>query len=124
MATLFYGSISTINYEAGTASIALTDRENQIIQDVPFLSAFYEMPETGDIVAVIFEEIDGQIGKGVILGKIYLQGNIPKETGKGIFYKELGGGAAVKYSQETEELEVTTKRIIVDELVYKTLTQR
>lgn len=123
MATLFYGSISTVNYEGGTADITLPDRENQIIQNVPFLAAFYEMPMSGDIVAVLFEDIDGQIGKGIILGKMFLQGNAPKETGKGIFYKEFSDGAAVKYTPKMEQLEISTKKIIVEELVYKTLTQ-
>lgn len=123
MATLFYGRISTVNYEGGMADIALPDRENQVIQNVPFLSAFYEMPKSGDIVAVLFEDIDGQIGKGIILGKMYLQDNAPKETGKGIFYKEFSDGTSVKYTPKTEQLEISTKKIVVDELIYKTLTQ-
>lgn len=123
MATLFYGKISTVNYESGTANIALPDRENQIIQDVPFLSTEYYMPESGDMVAVIFEEIDGQIGKGVILGKIFLQNNSPKVSGKGIYYKELPGNAALKYDQKSETMEISAKKIVVDELVYTTLTQ-
>ncbi len=123
MATLFYGKISTVNYESGTANIALPDRENQIIQDVPFLASEYYMPGSGDMVAVIFEEIDGQIGKGVILGKIFLQDNAPKVSGKGIYYKELPGNAALKYDQGSETMEISVKKIVVDELVYRTLTQ-
>lgn len=123
MATLFYGKISTVNYESGTANIALPDRENQIIQDVPFLASEYYMPGSGDMVAVIFEEIDGQIGKGVILGKIFLQDNAPKVSGKGIYYKELPGNAALKYDQGSETMEISVKKIVVDELVYRTLAQ-
>lgn len=123
MATLFYGKISTVNYGSGTADIALPDRENQVIQDVPFFSSEYYMPGSGDIVAVIFEEIDGQIGKGVILGKIFLQDNAPKVSGKGIYYKEFPGNAALKYDQGSETMEITAKKIVVDELVYRTLTQ-
>lgn len=123
MATLFYGSISTINYGAGTASIALPDRESQIISDVPFLAAFYEMPKPGDVVAVLFEEINGQIGKGVILGKMFLQGSEPKESGKGIFYKEFTDKSGIKYNPDKKEMEISVKKISVDELVYKTLTQ-
>lgn len=123
MATLFYGKISTVNYGSGTADIALPDRENQVIQDVPFLSSEYYMPGSGDIVAVIFEEIDGQIGKGVILGKIFLQDNAPKVSGKGIYYKEFPGNAALKYDQGSETMEISVRKIVVDELVYRTLTQ-
>lgn len=124
MASLFYAKISAINYKAGTAGVTLVDRENQVIQDVPFLSAFYEMPRPGDTVAVLFEEIGGQIGKGVILGKIFLSGNSPGESGQGIFYKQFTDGAGVKYTPSSQELEVKTKKLVVDELLYKTLTQR
>ncbi|MCM1543287.1 MAG: hypothetical protein NC121_18800 [Blautia sp.] len=124
MASLFYGKISAINYGSGTAGVTLADRENQVIQDVPFLSAFYEMPNPGDTVAVLFEEIGGQIGKGVILGKIFLSGAPPGESGKGIFYKQFTDGASIKYSPDSQELEVKAGKLVVDELLYTTLTQR
>ncbi len=124
MTSLFYGKISAINYKAGTAGITLGDRENQVIQNVPFLSAFYEMPRPGDTVAVLFEELGGQIGKGVILGKIFLKGNAPKESGPDIFYKQFSDGSSVKYDPSVGELEINTGKLIVDELVYNTLTQR
>lgn len=123
MASLFYGKISAINYVAGTAGVTLPDKENQVIQDVPFLAMFYEMPKPGDTVAVLFEEVGGQIGKGVILGKIFLSGNKPKETGPDIFYKEFTDGAGMKYTPALQEMEFETKKVIVDELVYKILTQ-
>ncbi len=123
MASLFYGKISAINYGAGTAGVTLADRENQVIQDVPFLSMCYEMPKPGDTVAVLFEEMGGQIGKGVILGKVFLSGNAPGESGPGIFYKQFTDGASIKYDPSSQEMEVNTKRLAVNELVYKTLTQ-
>lgn len=123
MASLFYGKISAINYEAGTAGVTLPDRENQVIQDVPFLSMIYEMPKPGDTVAVLFEEVGGQIGKGVILGKMFLSGNEPKETGSDIFYKEFSDGAGMKYTPSLQKIEFKIKKVVVDELIYKTLTQ-
>ena len=123
MASLFYGKISAINYGAGTATVTLGDRENQVLQNVPFLSICYEMPNPGDTVAVLFEEIGGQIGKGVILGKIFLSGNVPGESGPGIFYKQFTDGASVKYNPSSKEMKVNTGKLVVDELVYKTLTQ-
>ena len=124
MTSLFYGKISAINYGAGTAGVALEDREKQVIQDVPFLSMCYEMPSPGDTVAVLFEEIGGQIGKGVILGKIFLSGNPPGESGPDIFYKQFTDGASIEYNPAKQELAVNTRRLVVDELVYKTLIQR
>lgn len=124
MVSFFYAKISAINYKAGTAGITLEDKENQVIQDVPFLSAFYEMPRPGDTVAVLLEETGGQFGKGVILGKIFLSGNPPGESGPGIFYKQFSDGASVRYDPAAQEMEVRAKKLAVDELLYNTLTQR
>lgn len=124
MATLFYGKISSINYAAGTADIALQDREDQVIQRVPFLSMFYEMPKPGETVAALFEELNGQIGKGVVLGKIFLEENKPGECGQDIFYKQFTDGASMKYTPGSKELEIKVKKVVVDEIEYKTATQK
>jgi phage baseplate assembly protein gpV len=116
MAELFYAKISSINYKKGTADVTLQDREDQVIENVPFLAGFYEMPEPGDVVAAIFEDMDGQIGKGVILGSMFLSKNRPKESGKGIFYKEFSDGACIRYTPETGTLEVTADKLVVREL--------
>lgn len=129
MTSLFYAKISSINYKVGTAGITLADRENQVIQDVPFLSMCYEMPRPGDTVAVLLENIGGQMGRGVILGKIFLSGNPPKESGSGIFYKQFSDGSGIKYDPATQEMAVTVEKLVVNELrvnelQYSTLTQR
>ncbi len=124
MVSLFYGRISSIDYAAGTANIVLQERENQVVQEVPFLSICYEMPGSGDVVAVLFEEVDGQIGKGVVLGRMFLADNKPGESGAGIFYKQFTGGAGVKYTPETGELEIRVKKVVVDEIEYGTATQK
>lgn len=124
MATLFYGKISSVNYGGGTAGVTLQDRENQVIQEVPFLSMFYEMPKPGDTVAALFEEVSGQIDKGIILGKIFTDENMPGMSGSGIFYKQFTDGAGVKYTPESQELELAVKKVIVDEIEYKKATQK
>lgn len=124
MTELFYGKVSSVNYSSGSANITLQDRENQVIQGVPFLSMFYEMPKPGDVVAVLFEDIDGQLGKGVVLGKIFAGGNTPRECGPGIFLKEFADGASIKYTPDLMELELNLKKVIVDEVEYRTATQK
>lgn len=124
MTVLFYGKISSINYKTGTASITLPDRENQIIQAVPFLSASYEMPQPGTTVAVLFEEVNGQIGKGVILGPLFLGTNTPGESGPGIFYKQFSDGSSIKYTPDSGKMEINAQKIVVEELEYRVLTQR
>lgn len=75
-ASLYYAKISSVNKSGGTASVCLPDRENQVVSAVPFLDALAAVPngggipKPGDTVAAIFEELNGQIVKGVILGKI------------------------------------------------------
>ncbi|MGN0338663.1 MAG: hypothetical protein ACI4EE_14310 [Lachnospiraceae bacterium] len=124
MATLFYAKISSVNYSEGTANVTLADREDQVISAVPFLSMFYEMPKPGDTVAALFEENGGQIGKGVVLGKIFLENNKPGASGADIFYKQFSDGACMKYTPASGEMEFKTNKLLVDELVYKKLTQR
>lgn len=116
MAELFYAKISSIAYQKGTANVTLPDREDQVIENVPFLAGYYEMPKPGDTVAAIFEDENGQIGKGVILGSMFLKKNRPKESGKGIFFKEFSDGASIRYTPETGVLEITADKIIVKNL--------
>lgn len=128
MATLFYAQVSTLDYAGGTASICIPDRESQIIHRVPFLSAAYEMPKPGETVAVIFEEINGQLDKGVILGRIYNGSNRPAESGEGIFYKEFSDSASVKYSPGDREIKfnvdtVSIRRLNADSIVCRNITQ-
>ncbi len=123
MAALFYGKISSVNYQTGTANVTLPDRENQVIQGVPFLAMCCEMPSPGETVATLFEEVNGQIGKGVILGKLSLGAAGFEEGGPGIFYKAFSDGASIKYTPATGELECTTPKVVVEELIYKNLKQ-
>lgn len=124
MVTLFYGKISSIDYKSGMADITLQERENQVIQGVPFLSMVYEMPKPGEIVAVLFEELDGQIGKGVVLGRLFIDGNKPAEPGADIFYKQFADGSGIKYDSVTEALEIRVKKVTVNEIEYKTASQK
>ena len=96
MATLFYGNISCINSD-GTANITLKDRESQVLQDIPFLPMFYETPKPGETVALLVEEVHGQIGKCVILGKMNVNQN---------------------------ETVIKAGKIIADEIEYKKATQK
>lgn len=121
---LFYAKISAINYAAGTASVTLGEREGQVITGVPFLSLCYEMPEIGETVAVIFDDTQGEVGRGVILGTIFTKANPPGESGKGIFYKQFSDGVSVKYDPSDQSMEITAKKIVVDEVEYGKATQK
>lgn len=124
MVKLFYCDVSSVNYGKGTANVTIKERENQVVTDVPILAICYEMPNPCDTVAVIFEESDGRIEKGVILGKIFSNGNRPGVSGAGIFYKEFSDGSSVTYRPEEKSMEITAKKIVVDEVEYKKATQK
>ncbi len=70
MATLFFAKISSLNKKKGTADITLTDRENQVVPQIPIVRTQESLPAPGSMVAVLLEETAGRIEKGVILGKI------------------------------------------------------
>lgn len=70
MATLFFAKISSLNKKKGTADITLTDRENQVVTQIPIVRTQESLPAPGSMVAVLLEETAGRIEKGVILGKI------------------------------------------------------
>jgi phage baseplate assembly protein gpV len=116
MATLFYASISSVDYTAGTASVSIPDRESQVIKGVPFTAACYDMPSPGDTVAAVFEEVGGQIGKGVILGKIFGAPNRPSGGGRGVFYKEFEDGTRVSYSTSEKKMSITVETLEVNKL--------
>lgn len=124
MAELYYCRISSVDYGSGTANVSIQERENQVVTGVPFLSWAYEMPTAGDMVAAIFEESYGRIGKGVILGPIFANGNRPGVSGAGIFYKEFADGASVKYDPANKCMEITAEKLVVEELEYKNATQK
>lgn len=124
MVELFYCKISTINYTAGTANVTIEERENQMITGVPFLASCYEMPKVGETVAVIFDTTGGKIGRGVILGNFFSRMNQPGESGEGLFYKEFSDGSSIKYDPSSKSMELTVKKIVVDEVEYKKATQK
>ena len=123
MAELYYCKISSVNYASGTADVTIPDHENQVVTTVPFLAWAYDMPNAGDLVAAIFKKTGGRIGRGVILGKIFSGANLPKINGAGIFCKELDG-AAIIYSSSDKCMEITAKKLIVEEVEYKKATEK
>jgi hypothetical protein len=116
MATLLYASISSTDYAAGTASVSIPDREGQVIKAVPFIATCYDMPSPGDTVAAVFEEVGGELGKGVILGRIFNTQNKPSGGGQGVFYKEFSDGARVSYSPNEKKMSITAENLVINKL--------
>ena len=83
-------SISSVNYEKGCADVAFLEKEDMVKTDVPFFDSEYNMPKVGDMVVAVFQENNGKIERGYILGKPYTAANKPSKTGEGLYYKQMG----------------------------------
>lgn len=116
MAEIFLCTISKINYKAGTADLAIPEKEDMVRTDVPFLSSYYEMPSPGETVAAVFEKKNGKLTRGVILGGIFSANHLPAASGQGIFYKQFADGAYVRYDSVSATMEVGAKNLTVQNL--------
>lgn len=84
------GKVSTVDYEAGMASVTYPEMDGNTTDKFPVfsLTGEYKMPAIGQEVLVLHLPT-GQ-ASGVILGGMWNKGNIPKKTGEHVFRKELG----------------------------------
>lgn len=81
------GRISSINYEAGTARVLYTDRDNSVSTELPFLSYEYFMPEVDDLVFVL--HLPNGTENGLILGRAWNDTLRPPEGEKGVYRKDF-----------------------------------
>lgn len=97
MDTIRIGRISSVNYEAGTARVVYKDRGDCVTMELPLLSYEYMMPEVDDLVLVVHLPTGGEAG--VILGQFWSRQNRPRESGKGLYRKDLDrdGKCFIKY---------------------------
>lgn len=129
MTGIFLCEVSAVHAEEGTLDVAIADRDGMIKTDVPMLDTVYEMPETGETVAVLFEERSGALQRGVVLGRPYSAANRPGQSGAQVFCKEFKDGAFVKYDAAAKTMEVSAERLCVKHLdaqriVYKTVCEK
>lgn len=116
-AEFFLCRISAIQYGAGTADVAIPERSDMVMPAVPFLAETYNMPNVGDMVACIFSEQNGRLGRGCILGRLFSGANPPKESGADKFFMKLPDGTEVKCSGSL--MEITAAKVKVKELIAK-----
>lgn len=88
------GYISTIDYKNGTATVVYKECEDSVSPELPFLSDEYDMPEIDDQVIVLTPP---DTTRGLILGKVYHDGNRPIDGRKGIWRKDFKGGGFLQY---------------------------
>lgn len=106
MDTLRIGRISSVNYAAGTARVVYADRGGCVTMELPLLSYEYMMPEVDDLVLVAHLPNGGEAG--VLLGQYWNSVNKPRESGKGLYRKDLDrtGKCYIRYDAATGELKI------------------
>lgn len=84
------GKVSTVDYEAGMASVTYPEMDGNTTDKFPIfsLTGEYKMPTVGQEVLVLHLPT-GQ-ASGVILGGMWNKKNIPQKSGEHVFRKELG----------------------------------
>lgn len=89
MAELFFCTVSSVNYENITVDVAIPEREDAIKTEVPILDTVYRIPEPGETVVALFDEVNGRLQRGVIIGRPYYQLNTMEISAKTVRINKL-----------------------------------
>lgn len=100
------GKVSSVDYEKGMMRVTYKDKDESVTVDFAMLNYNneYRMPKIGQQVAVA--HLSNGSSRGVILGEIWNQKNLPHETGENIYRKDLSrvkDAAYIKYNDKTGE---------------------
>lgn len=89
MARLFFCTVSTVRMDDATVDVMIEELEGLMKTDVPVLDTVYNMPAPGDTVVALFDEQDGKIQRGVILGRPYHETSVMNTTANVVRVKNL-----------------------------------
>lgn len=98
------GTVGTVNYQKAMVSVVYTDMNDLATAELPYFSftGEYKMPKVGEQVLVL--HLSNGESFGVVLGGFYSEEDLPKETGEGLFYKQLTDSINIKAKGDTLEL--------------------
>lgn len=98
------GTVGTVNYQKAMVSVVYTDMNDLATAELPYFSftGEYKMPKVGEQVLVL--HLSNGESFGVVLGGFYSEEDLPKETGEGLFYKQLTDSINIKAKGGTLEL--------------------
>lgn len=108
------GRISALHYEAGTARIFYTDKNENTTAELPLLSAEYFMPEVDDLVLVL--HLPNGTEAGFVLGRFWSDINKPPEGKRGLYRKDLSrtaGKAMMRYAEDEDQTDVVMPNLRV-----------
>lgn len=107
------GKISAIDYAAGMARVVYHEKDDCVTRLIPFISDEYMMPEAEDQVLVV--HLSNGTEAGVVLGRLWSGKNIPPESGRGLYRKDLSripGEAMIRYKDGV--LTLKAPKIVID----------
>ena len=98
------GTVGTVNYQNATVSVVYADMNDLATAELPYFSftGEYKMPKVGEQVLVL--HLSNGESFGVVLGGFFSDEDLPKESGEGLFYKQLTDSIAIKAKGDTLEL--------------------
>lgn len=112
METIRIGRVSALNYEAGTARIFYSDKNNNTTKELPLLCAEYYMPEVDDLVMVC--HLPNGTEAGIILGRYWTDVNRPPEGKRGLYRKDVSrtaGKAMLRYAEDESRADIVMPNI-------------
>ncbi|KAF5061111.1 hypothetical protein DSECCO2_318750 [anaerobic digester metagenome] len=106
------GRISSVNYEGGTAQVVYMDKDKAVTAELPLFSFEYCMPELEDMVLVC--HLPNGAAAGVILGRFWSLKNVPAESGRGLYRKDMSreaGKAMLRYKEGEDVVQLSGPQI-------------
>ncbi len=100
------GKVSSVDHEKGMIRVTYRDKDESVTVDFASLNYNdeYRMPYVGQQVAVA--HMSNGSSRGIILGEVWNKKNLPRESGKDLYRKDLSrkkDAAYIRYDDESGE---------------------
>lgn len=111
------GKVSSVDYEAGMARVTYRDKDDSVTMNLATanFNDEYRMPEPGQ--DVIVAHLSNGSSRAVLLGTVWNKKNIPVESGRDLYRKDLSrrkDAAYVRYSDKTGEYLVKAANVHIN----------
>lgn len=101
-----FGKVSSVDYESGMVRVTYKDKDDSVTMPFAMLNYNdeYRMPKVGEQIAVA--HLSNGSSRGIVLGTQWNRKNRPRETGAGLYRKDLSrkkDAAYIRYDEKTGE---------------------
>lgn len=106
--------VSQVDYEKGKVKLTIDSKDGAVTNWTPYSSAEYEMPKVGDTVLYVPENTNysNPYAFGLCLGRYYNKNEVPKLSGKDVYYKPMLGDVVFIYNSTEKKLTIQTEKRI------------